>query len=367
MLTSTLARRRFAIPGIVRRWPSWAGAAAGIWSLSYAAMAVFWAYGGTGFPFGEGDPEAADMGSLLVGARAEVLAAPIAVVCAGSAVVAFSMARPGASFLPRRLTLFAGWGLAAILVLTIPDVRLMRDFAYFFAGFVGFVDKFDWPTANQILCLAGGVVWAGATLDFQRRTRGENPIEVGAERRIRDAEAWARRGRYFTIAAILLPIPYEITRWAWALGFPVGVTTGAEWIEHCSLQERIGMFVLGALPLIGGLLTHGLTKRWGEVYPRWIPRRRGRTIPVAVVAVPAALVSILIVTAATSMQRSWLNEALGRVPATASDVEGWGAWAPGLVWLPWGLALAAATYAYWRRRRACDTARRLQSTPEKAR
>ena len=40
--------------------------AATAWSLLYAVMAAFWALGGAGFPYGDGDPEAADMGSLLV-------------------------------------------------------------------------------------------------------------------------------------------------------------------------------------------------------------------------------------------------------------------------------------------------------------
>jgi hypothetical protein len=348
MAANTLPRRRrTALSPIVRRWPSWAAPAAAIWSIAYAAMAIFWALGGTGFPFGEGDSEAADMGSLFVGARADAVAAPIAAVCAGGAVVAFSMARRAGGFLPRRLVLLAGWVLAVTLTLAIPDVRLMRDFAYLFAGFVGFADKFDWPAANQVLCLAGGVLWAGATLDFQRRTR---TAAAGADRRMHDAATWARRGRWFTLAAILLPVPYEIIRWAWALGFPVGVTTGAEVIEQWSWLERAGMLVMGGLPLVGGLLTHGLTQTWGEVYPRWVPRLAGKTIPVAVVVVPAALATVLIVTGATSLQRISLNEALGRVPAASPDVEGWGAWAPGLVWLPWGLALGAATYAYWRRR-----------------
>ena len=128
--------------------------------------------------------------------------------------------------------------------------------------------------------------------------------------------------------------------------------TGAEMIENWSLRERIGMFVIGALPLVGGILTHGLTRPWGETYPRWVPRLGGTTIPVAVVVVPAALATVLIVTAATSLQRFSLNVALGRVPAASPDVEGWGARAPALVWLPWGLALGAATHAYWRWRRA---------------
>ena len=112
------------------------------------------------------------------------------------------------------------------------------------------------------------------------------------------------------------------------------------------------MFVIGSLPLLGGLLTHGLSRPWGEVYPRWVPRVGSTPIPMAVVVVPAALATILIVTAATSLMRFSLNVSLDRVPEATPDIAGWGASTPGLLWLPWGLALAAATYAYSRRRRA---------------
>jgi hypothetical protein len=112
------------------------------------------------------------------------------------------------------------------------------------------------------------------------------------------------------------------------------------------------MFVLGLLPLLGGLLTHGLTRRWGEVYPRWIPRRAGRPIHPAVAIVPASIAAVMIVTAGLFVYRAELNTALGRVPEAHPDVTGWGAWMPGLFWLPWGVALTVATYAYWRRRLA---------------
>jgi len=90
--------------------------------MLYAAMAAFWALGGAGFPYGDGDPEAADMGSLLVGATAAGAAMPIAATCAVAALLAPAMARRRDGILPRRLVLAAGWGFTALMVLAIPDV-----------------------------------------------------------------------------------------------------------------------------------------------------------------------------------------------------------------------------------------------------
>ena len=115
---------------------------------------------------------------------------------------------------------------------------------------------------------------------------------------------------------------------------------------------RVGMFVLGLLPLIGGLLTHGLARPWGEVYPRWFGSRAGRPIPLGVALAPALTASILITTAGLTLLRGELNVRLGLVAEPNPDVTGWGAWVPGLFWLPWGVALAVAVYAYYRRRAA---------------
>jgi hypothetical protein len=336
---------------------------AAAWSLLYATVATYWALGGGGFPFGEGDPEGADMGSLFVDLSARALAPPIVALCAAAAVVALAMASPGGGVVPRRVAVAVGWSMTALLVLAIPDVRLLRDFAYLAAGGAGFVEKFDWPAGNQLICLGGGLLWGAATLAYQRRT-AIKATTVEHRAGAADERRWARRGRALTLAAVLLPVPYELTRWAWALGWPVGVTRGAEIIESWSGAERVGIFVFGAMPLLGGVLTHGLTQRWGETLPRWIPRIGGRGVPVALVVVPAALASILITTAAASLFRMWLNEALGRTPPATPDIEGWGAWVPGLFWLPWGLTLAGATYAYWRRRRAAT--RRLSPSADRS-
>jgi hypothetical protein len=165
-------------------------------------------------------------------------------------------------------------------------------------------------------------------------------------------EAWQRWGLRATLAAVLLPVPYEIVRWAWAFGIPLGVTRGHGFIENATTQARVGMFVLGLLPMIGGILNHGLTRPWGETYPRWMPRKAGQPIHPAVAVVPATAASVMVITAGLTFFRLDLNTALGRTSeAQPPDVEGWGAWLPGWFWLPWGVALAVATYAYHRRRR----------------
>ena len=46
------------VPGRWRRWPAWSPYAAMAWSVLYGALALSWAAGAPGFPFGEGDPQA---------------------------------------------------------------------------------------------------------------------------------------------------------------------------------------------------------------------------------------------------------------------------------------------------------------------
>ena len=100
----------------------------------------------------------------------------------------------------------------------------------------------------------------------------------------------------------------------------------------------------------GALLTLGLVQRWGEVFPRWIPFLAGKRVPPALAIVPASLVSILVTTAGLMFVRLTLLGAVGGV-FTFIDEEDWAALAPELLWPLWGVALAAATLAYYYRRR----------------
>ena len=125
------------------------------------------------------------------------------------------------------------WAAAATLVLLIPDYRLLMAVAYAPIFVVGaplgwppasFFDVITWPVVNQFVCIAGGLCWAATALAYQRRSRGACP-NCG---RTGESTDWttpanaARWGKWAVAIAVLIPLLYAATRWAWALGIPSG-------------------------------------------------------------------------------------------------------------------------------------------------
>lgn len=104
------------------------------------------------------------------------------------------------------------------------------------------------------------------------------------------------------------------------------------------------------MAIAGAMLTLGLEQRWGEIFPGWLPLLGGRRVPPALAIVPAALVSILVISAGLMFIRLALLGTAGDVFTFIGD-EDWVALAPELLWPVWGVALAAATLAYYLRRR----------------
>jgi hypothetical protein len=343
-------------------WPFWAPIAAGVWSAIYAGLGVYWAAGGPGFPFGlEADP-AADV-SILWWIDSEIGAAVLAGLSAIGVVVALLMAtRRVARPLSTVLVWFA-WCAAVVLAVLVPDFRILAFVAYLPVALIGpllglvspaeVAEALTWPMVNQFLCVLGGFLWALAALSYQRSSsgrcvgcgRGDEPVAWT------EPEAAARWGRWATYAAMVIPALYSITRLAWAAGVPLGITE--EFLEEG--QEtglwRIGA-ALGTLGLLGALLTWGLIRPWGEVFPRWFPFIGGRRVPPALAIVPASIVAVLVTGAGLMYVRLVLSGRLGITEVLALDLgENWATIAPELLWPLWGLALAAATYAYYLRRR----------------
>jgi hypothetical protein len=354
--TGSMAFRRW------RRWPGWIGYAAAAWTLIYGALGLYWALGGAGFPFGaENDPQAAL--SVLGGVRTEGGAPVIVVLGLVGTVAAVAMARTRGRGFPRTALLGFAWGAATALALLIPDYRVFVAVAYSPISLAGasfgwppvnyFEVALPWPVINQFVCIGGGLLWAATAVAYGRRTRGA----CGYCGRTDAGAGWtapavaARWGRWAVWVAVVIPVLYAITRWAWALGIPLGISE-----EFLREGQEIGLWWAGAalatIAVGGAVLTLGLVQKWGEVFPRWIPILRSRRVPPALAIFPASLVSVLVTTAGLMFVRLTLTGKLGAILGEGVlSAENWAALAPELLWPLWGVALGAATLAYYYRRR----------------
>jgi hypothetical protein len=209
----------------------------------------------------------------------------------------------------------------------------------------GIGDILYWHRNDLILLFVGGLLWAAATLAYQRRARaacghcgrGHGAVGAGPSR-----HGLLRWGRWAVAVACLAPLLYEVTRVAWYFGCPLGIS--ADFLRM--MQDTPGMLETGlgcaVASAVGGVLTHGLVRGWGEVYPRWIWFKAGKPVPLALAVIPASLVSLTLVPA--GLMALWTPELR----------DSWALWVPSLLWVPWGVALGVATVTYYLRRRgAC--------------
>jgi hypothetical protein len=250
-----------------------------------------------------------------------------------------------------------------VLALAIPDYRVLMAVAYAPIVLIGgpfgwppgvdLIDAFPWPVVNQFVCIGGGLLWAATAVAYGRRSRGVCGYcgrgDAGSGWTTPDSAA--RWGRWAVYVAVVVPTLYALTRWAWALGIPLGISE-----EFLREGQEIGLWWAGAglatIAVGGAVLTFGLVQRWGEVFPRWIPLLRGRRVPIWLAVVPASLVSILVTDAGLMFIRMTLTGRLANILGEGVLTEdNWAALAPELLWPLWGAALGAATLAYYYRRR----------------
>jgi hypothetical protein len=342
-----------------KNWPVWSGYAAATWSLVYGVLGVYWTAGGAGYPFTKVEDDRATM-SLLEGTPAHIVAPILAVLGLTGAVIAVVMTRAT----PR------GWALqtfatvlAAALALVIPDYTLLAFVAlspallvFAFTGIPGeqggVGDILYWHRVNLILMFIGGLLWAATAIAYHRRSRGACTSCGRSDRNTRlwqTQQAALRWGRWAVVVAVLANVPYELTRIAWYFGWPLGITDEF----HQTMVDTPGMLEIGLafalLGIGGGVLTHGLVHRWGEVYPRWIWFKAGERVPPPRAIVPASIMAVVLIPAGLMSLR------------LPFEAENWAVTAPGALMLVWGLALGAATYAYYLRRRT--TCRRCRRGP----
>jgi hypothetical protein len=365
--------------GGVRDWQRWAPYAAVAWSLLYAAVGVYWVVSRSGFPY---TPEIMSDGLGPLLGRFGPGVAWIVVMMAGipAAVVGVAMLRGMRGKALRPLLMFAGTLLAGVLLLLMASLDLLVKLGYMpysvvslFTG-AEFGQKIleswtQWVTIHQLLCLIGGFLWLAATVSYTRRS-GDACLYCGR----RDGlEGWnspahaARWGQIAVVVAMVAPVFYALTRYAWALGIPLGMSE-----EYLRSGQESGTWISGlflaTFGLVGAVLMLGLVQRWGEIFPRWMIGLAGRRVPIALAVVPASIVSVLLIVGGIGIW-SGLAQMVANLAANgAKDIEIIGALifqlGPTLLFPVWGVALAVATLGYYYRRRGpCKVCGRGAGTP----
>ncbi len=188
----------------------------------------------------------------------------------------------------RPLFITAGALLAGVLLLLMTDITLLMALAYTPYGVVGLITGAKvgqtylemltrWTMVHQLICLIGGFLWLAATLSYARRS-GDACLYCGR----RDGpERWtspasARRwGRIATLVALAVPVLYALTRFAWALGIPLGISQQVLLSGQATGEWISGLF-LASFGLVGAI-AHA---RPGAALGRGVPAldaRPGRT------------------------------------------------------------------------------------------
>jgi hypothetical protein len=190
--------------------------------------------------------------------------------------------------------------------------------------------------------LAGGFATAGgellAALLFTALGIGWAVLVLAAVRRTpladRLTETVVRHRRVLTVVAALGPVPYALARATWLTPWP----QFAGPIDVLAPEIRLWGLLLGGAAALGAVLTVGLIRPWGEVFPRWMPGLAGRPVPIKAAAVPGGIVAALVTLAAAPMLVAMLTSDL-----TAADE------ALSVLLFPfwiWGPALALAVWGY---------------------
>ncbi|SDD60516.1 hypothetical protein [Auraticoccus monumenti] len=155
------------------------------------------------------------------------------------------------------------------------------------------------------------------------------------------ATAWVvRHRRAITVAAACGPLPYALLRLTWLL--PSDLLSPALVPEGLDLTTRVWGLLLSSGAWLGVVLTLGLIRPWGEVFPRWVPRLAGQRVPVAAAAAPGGLVAAVLCFTAVPMLVAVPEGNLTEAAYLALVFPCWF----------WGPTLALAVWGYVGHRRA---------------
>ncbi len=383
------------------RWTAYAGCAA---FLPYIAMKTAWALGATfaGVTGADILSAAREQGSSGVWPTLEAWGVDPTALCAALGILLLlGLVRPWGQALPRWTPFLAGrrvprWLPLAPALLgaaTLAPYGLV-GIGYAALGSAGLVTvpRGDFPSSADALkviwCGLGGFCGYGLALAVATRSylvRTRRCCAPVTERReaVPPASGSVRppatTGRLRAAwRAAHAPVP-GVPRWArvaaYAVPFavlPSGLWRIAEVVFHVPLNES-GSGGAGDLPswlppqayvillsVVSELLAFtavGLIASWGQTFPRWIPRLRGRAVPVPVAVVPAALgAATLTVLWTTTAVLGIAGRTLQGRPLPEGNpltFHGWHLAVFVLCYAPlllWGPLLAALTVAYRQRR-----------------
>lgn len=312
-----------------------------LWGVLHLTLSVLRLIG-----VGPGSWEPAEI-SLLGGLSTSAVAMLVAGLALASLVTLALMPRMGR---PTRVAGAALLAIGVVVVLVLADVRSLTLLGYlpmillWAVGVDPFASQDLGVPVPAVLSLShsiGGFALILAGL-AALTSLGPTTREASAARR----SAAFRAGRWGVGVAVTVPIFYAATRVAWALGIPLGVSD--DFLVELGDAKYAGLG-LGLFGVVGSLLTLGLVQRWGEVLWTWLPVIGGRRVPVSMAFVPALFVAGAVTSAGLGFARIVLGPDIDRLPGDPAD---WGTWAPELFWIPWGIALAVAAFAYRIRREA---------------
>lgn len=337
------------------QWPRWSIYGAIAWSVLYSVLGAAWSLGAPNYPFALVDDDRSSA-SILEGAPVEVVGPVLVLLGILGVIAGVIMLRNVTTPWVRWFSLVVGGVLAVSAACLVPDYTILAIVAmwpallvFAFTGVpgdqAGLGDILYWHRVNLIMVFLGGLLWAGATLGTSRRRRnscqncGRSPHAHGVA--APQLRTWGRR---FVWLAVLATVPYDLTRLAWFLGWPLGLSDAMfDNLRHPPFLLTLGL-LLALLSTGGAALTHGLVARWGEVFPRWVWFAAGRRVPPRLAVIPAGIVAVTLPPATIMFMNSRVNGGF--------SLADWGTWAPSLVWIFWAVGLAGATYCYYLRRRS---------------
>lgn len=313
--------------------------AAGCWSLTYAVvLTCCWALGAGAAPFADTPAGRVAHGALT--ATCLLLAVAAGRLAAGRPV------RPPSRWLIRGL-----WSADVVLVAVVPTNLVMQ------LTFAAVTDARD--MVLHALALAGGLLWTAATVAAQRAGR-PGCSTCGRRGNLPVVDGWVQPPmpvvRFAVAASLVAVLGFSLPHWLWAIGLPFGTA------ETAQLRAvRGSLWVLGAVPALGALLTLGLVRRWGQIWPGWLPALGGRAVPRWCAVAPALLVATLLLQYGVMMTGCAAGTVLGATDRCFGADRGyllrnWAFTATYPVFLSWGLLLGAAALGYRAMTRPrCDT------------